>query len=346
MIDFTNTHFVDETLLTRYHQNLINFLSDTYLNKSGGTMNGQINTCAILPKATETYDLGSSTYKWNNIYGKNIYQNGSQVALKSEVDSAQTAADNAAATANNALPKTGGTMMGNINSQSILPKSTNTYDLGSSSYAWKTGYINAVVGQLIHNSNASWNGLAAAAVYSGVRSTNGVNYLWGCASKTSNKWIGIGELSDTVYFTFFNNNLQQNEYLNALGISADANGVYLGSSYGKVYINGSVGMGASNTSNTTSQGKWHNGIKFSNGLIINWGMSSVFSAGNQTDSQYFSYNFTSGTSYVTIATPYRSSASFTWVTVSSQAASYVNLTSNSFNNNNWCTQYFWVAIGY
>lgn len=35
----------------------------------------------LLPATTETYDLGNSDKKWNNIYGKTIYSNGTQVSV-------------------------------------------------------------------------------------------------------------------------------------------------------------------------------------------------------------------------------------------------------------------------
>lgn len=48
----------------------------------------------------------------------------------------------------NYLPLAGGTMTGVINSQSIIPKTTNTYDLGSSSYKWKNVYATTLNGDL------------------------------------------------------------------------------------------------------------------------------------------------------------------------------------------------------
>lgn len=53
-----------------------------YLPLTGGTMTGIINSQSIIPTATNTYDLGSSSLRWNNIYGKTLYENGTSLANK------------------------------------------------------------------------------------------------------------------------------------------------------------------------------------------------------------------------------------------------------------------------
>ena len=120
MLDFTQCDWIDLTKLTRYHQNLMSFLSENYLNKSGGTMNGQINSCSILPKSPSSYNLGSSTNQWSN-----IYSNGFVL-----VDS------------------TG----------QIRPNSTGTGNIGTSSYYWGNAYINNIYGIAIYqNGNQVWD---------------------------------------------------------------------------------------------------------------------------------------------------------------------------------------------
>ena len=54
----------------------------------------------VRPGANETIDLGNASYKWNNIYGKTIYQNGGQVANKNDL--------------NAYLPLKGGNLSGHI----------------------------------------------------------------------------------------------------------------------------------------------------------------------------------------------------------------------------------------
>ncbi len=44
------------------------------------TFKATLKAQTILPRATNTYDLGSTTFQWNSIYANVIYQNGKQVA--------------------------------------------------------------------------------------------------------------------------------------------------------------------------------------------------------------------------------------------------------------------------
>lgn len=50
-----------------------------HLNMISGNVNSTAN---IIPTATNTYDLGSSSLRWNNIYGKTLYENGTSLANK------------------------------------------------------------------------------------------------------------------------------------------------------------------------------------------------------------------------------------------------------------------------
>lgn len=60
----------------------------------------------LLPATTETYNLGTSTKKWNNIYGKKVYSNGTEVSVSGHThnyagsSSAGGAATSAVTTAN------------------------------------------------------------------------------------------------------------------------------------------------------------------------------------------------------------------------------------------------------
>lgn len=49
-----------------------------------------LQTSAIMPVTTNATSLGNSTYQYNNIYGKAIYQNGKQVANKEDVNAKST----------------------------------------------------------------------------------------------------------------------------------------------------------------------------------------------------------------------------------------------------------------
>ena len=83
----------------------------------------------IIPSATTTHDLGSSSYIWNNGYISTV--NTSTVNKTSGDLTLQNT------TSGNIIlaPFT------NVNSKSILPSTTTTYNLGSSSYYWNNLYV-------------------------------------------------------------------------------------------------------------------------------------------------------------------------------------------------------------
>jgi len=61
---------------------------------------------SFIPKTTDTYDLGSASLYWNNLYAKNIYSSGTTTS-----------------------------------SGNLIPGADNTYSLGSSLYRWKDLYL-------------------------------------------------------------------------------------------------------------------------------------------------------------------------------------------------------------
>jgi len=83
------------------------------------TNNGNISAITTYPAATNTYDLGSNSLKWNNVYANNLY--GSW------------------------------TPTGNL-----IPSVNNAYDIGSSSYRWNNLYSNNInTNGLTINSNGA-----------------------------------------------------------------------------------------------------------------------------------------------------------------------------------------------
>jgi hypothetical protein len=85
---------------------------------------------SLLPSSDNTYDLGSSTYRW-----RNAYLSGSlTVAGTANVGSLQIAGTTVI---------TSGRVLQNIASigQTLTPSADNTYDLGSSSYRWRNLYL-------------------------------------------------------------------------------------------------------------------------------------------------------------------------------------------------------------
>lgn len=86
-------NFLEKPVFEEVNINTLNVIDEINLNGtrlfnfdflplSGGTMTGIINSQSIIPTATNTYDLGSSSLRWNNIYGKTLYENGTSLANK------------------------------------------------------------------------------------------------------------------------------------------------------------------------------------------------------------------------------------------------------------------------
>lgn len=76
----------------------------------------------------------------NTVYGNLIVHNADTTQSKIILDTVNYS--------NYALPLSGGTMTGTIASQSIIPKTTNTYNLGSSDYIWRNVYATTFDGAL------------------------------------------------------------------------------------------------------------------------------------------------------------------------------------------------------
>ena len=83
-----------------------------------------------IPAVTSVYNLGSTSYKWLNIYASNFRG----LADKATSDGSGHNIEDTY------LKRSGGTMTGTINSQIVQPKTNNTYTLGSSSNRWSTLY--------------------------------------------------------------------------------------------------------------------------------------------------------------------------------------------------------------
>jgi len=86
----------------------------------------------INPAADNTYNLGSSTYRWKNLYLAGVANVGSlQIGGTTVIDSNRVLQNIASV------------------SQTLTPSADNTYDLGSSSYRWRTVYAVNIYGALI-----------------------------------------------------------------------------------------------------------------------------------------------------------------------------------------------------
>lgn len=75
--NLTTSTFNSKQALSAYQGKVLNDKFANYLALNGGTMNGAINSMNIIPKATGTYSLGSSSNYWKNAYIQNLTVSGS-----------------------------------------------------------------------------------------------------------------------------------------------------------------------------------------------------------------------------------------------------------------------------
>lgn len=89
-------------------------LAYNFLQTSGGTMYGSIESQQILPRVNNSYLLGSNSKQWYAIYGTTIYQNGKQVANKEDIPDISGKLDKAGGeiTGNAGLIVSGGSDLG------------------------------------------------------------------------------------------------------------------------------------------------------------------------------------------------------------------------------------------
>ena len=55
---------------------------NSFTFRVGDTNKLRIGALSIRPETTDSYDCGTSTQQWNNIYGKTIYENGTALSSK------------------------------------------------------------------------------------------------------------------------------------------------------------------------------------------------------------------------------------------------------------------------
>ena len=93
---------------------------------------------SVLPATDNTYDLGSSSYRWRNLYLAGSLTMSGSLSLNSLQIGGTTVIDS-----NRKLQNIASIV------QSMLPDSDNTYDLGSSSYRWRNAYVVNMYGALV-----------------------------------------------------------------------------------------------------------------------------------------------------------------------------------------------------
>ena len=145
-----------------FNANSLAINSTTVINNSRKLGNIASVMQTLLPDATTTYDLGSGTYKWNNLFLSGYGDVGSLKISGTEIVSSTRAATFIQLTvagtvcigtsndANfNSLAIGGSTIvnssrqLGNISSviQSLTPTTTATYDLGTPTFKWNNLYV-------------------------------------------------------------------------------------------------------------------------------------------------------------------------------------------------------------
>jgi Concanavalin A-like lectin/glucanases superfamily len=108
------------------------------------TFDAEVNS-NIIPSANNTYNLGSSSLAWNNLYSNNAsVTNITSTNISNSgtlgVTGASTLSGNTTIGASSANTLT---VTASINSN-LIPSTTNTYTLGSNSLYWNNGYISTI----------------------------------------------------------------------------------------------------------------------------------------------------------------------------------------------------------
>ena len=164
----------------------------------------------IIPTTNNTYDLGSTLKTFKDIYVSGLVGGYNIVTINTNTTSAQT-------TANNALPKSGGTMTGIINSLNILPVITNTNSIGSQTFP----FLNSEATSVNTKSLVIWNSArtfanvinalpsstftmtlppAQGALNSILRNSGGGALTWVSASSTLTQQYASAEMLSSIIF--------------------------------------------------------------------------------------------------------------------------------------------------
>jgi len=129
----------------------------TVIDSSRNLLNINRIVCSLIPNADNTYDLGSSSLRWANLYAVNISISTASVSNNLTVGGTANVSE---------LQINGVTVIDsnrnllNINAVacSLIPNADATYDLGSSSYRWNNIYaVNVYTSDLrLRKGNADW----------------------------------------------------------------------------------------------------------------------------------------------------------------------------------------------
>lgn len=125
------------------------------LSLAGGTLTGQVLTRDVFPATTNLYALGTSSFKYADVQTANATIENATLTTGTISTTAAAATDIANKTyvdtqRDTRLALSGGTLTGNVLTNTLLPAITNTYNLGTVFFKYKnlelTGNINALSG--------------------------------------------------------------------------------------------------------------------------------------------------------------------------------------------------------
>ena len=151
-VDITGATTLDSTLLVKGNTTLGDAVTDTVTYTARAVTN-------FLPNADATYDLGSSSLEWNNLWLDGTANVDTlQVDESATITANLSVGGNTSTTGNNViggnLNVNGNTVLGNAAtdtvtftadvSSNIIPSADSTYSLGDSSNYWSNAYIDSI----------------------------------------------------------------------------------------------------------------------------------------------------------------------------------------------------------
>lgn len=238
-----------------------------YYNNASNTWQSNVG---ITPASNATYNLGSATLHWSNLYVKAIYANGSigtagQVlatngsAIYWTADQGSNAITSNTLTSNYISVSTGTLTVGN---------STVNTDIGNNyvSVGNSTGYVN-VYSSYIYLGNTTANATINSTTYTG--SANNASYLGGIAAAS---YVNSSQLSSNLA-NYVNTS---GNYTLSGNLTFNAN-LVIGSA-GDLYINAAAGIWANGGFGTAGQ------VLTTNASAVYW--STITSGGANVDAQY------------------------------------------------------------
>ena len=184
--------------------------TDKFLRGDGSwtnTLENTLNTNHLYPRADATYDLGNNDgnnkKRWKNLYLSGSATIGSNASVGGSFAVSSTATFSAPVVINT-----------NLQANNTFPKTTNTYDLGTSALKWRYAYATTFIGTLdgtaghaVHSGSATYSTSCAQATHSAsagyATSCSNATYAAnagsvGSSGTTGQFWRGDNQWSNTL----------------------------------------------------------------------------------------------------------------------------------------------------